>query len=267
MDLNSLFFIQLFSTCMIEKDLQEIGLQEKEAKVYLASLELGQATVQQIAAKADIKRPTTYFIIEGLMSRGLVSSFYQGKKQYFIAENPERLMEMLQRQKQEISLREERFKTLLPQLSSINNRHKDKPVVKYYEGKEGIVSMVSEHVKTSRGQEICSFYSRDAVESMVDSKELQQMVKDRLNQNIKARALYTWSKGELPAVSNTERVRLNEEELPINCDVAIFDDKVRIASFKDRVVGVVIEDKEIARAFKALYEMAWNWVKHSRDIK
>jgi sugar-specific transcriptional regulator TrmB len=244
---------------MLEKDLQEIGLQEKEARVYLAALELGQSTAQRIAQKADIKRPTTYFIIEGLMSRGLMSSFYQGKKQYFMAENPERMLEVLERERQEIARREERFKRLLPQLQSINNRQDDKPVVKYYEGKEGILAMVDEHTKTSKGQEAYTFYSRDAVDAFVTTEELSEISKERIANDVKIKAIYTWSRGDLPQAPMRETIRLSEEEFPVSCDIAIYDDKVRIASLKNRLVGVVIEDAEIAKSFKALYELAWKW--------
>ena len=249
---------------MLEKELQEVGLQEKEAKVYLAALELGQSTVQKIAQKADIKRPTTYFIIEGLMKRRVMSSFYQGKRQYFVAENPERLLEMLEKDRQEIARREERFKTLLPQLSSVNNRHKDKPVVKYYEGKEGILSMVSEHTKSSHGQELYTFYSRDAVDSFVEPKELDTLKKERISHQVRVKGIYTWSKGDLPSAPHSELIRLSATEFPVTCDVAIYQDKVRIASLKDRLVGVVIEDKEIAKSFRVLYELAWKWVQSQK---
>ena len=43
----------------LDKELQKIGLSEKEAKVYLAALELGQASVQNIARKAEVNRATT----------------------------------------------------------------------------------------------------------------------------------------------------------------------------------------------------------------
>lgn len=42
---------------MLERVLEKFGLSEKEAKIYLATLELGQATVQQIAKKAGLVRP------------------------------------------------------------------------------------------------------------------------------------------------------------------------------------------------------------------
>jgi sugar-specific transcriptional regulator TrmB len=241
---------------MLEKDLQEIGLQDKEAKVYLAALELGQSTVQKIAQKAEIKRPTTYFIIEGLMSRGLVSSFYQGKKQYFVAENPERLMEMLEKEKQEIGLRQERFKALLPQLASINNRHKDKPVVKYYEGKDGIMSMVEEYMKASRGQEAYLAYSRDVVDAVFKPEELEAINRHRLDNKIRTRAIYSWKKGDLPSDQDSDKVKVSDGAFPFSCDIAIYTDKVRIASLKDRLVGVLIEDKEIAKTLQSIFKLA-----------
>ena len=84
---------------MLERDLQEIGLNEKEAKVYLAALELGQSVVQDIAKKAGVNRATTYFVIEGLMKMGLMSSFHKGKKQYFVAADPDRLIRVVEQEK------------------------------------------------------------------------------------------------------------------------------------------------------------------------
>src|SRR4030066_232747 len=40
---------------MITKDLEQLGLSEKEAKVYLAVLELGEVNIQKIAKKSTIK--------------------------------------------------------------------------------------------------------------------------------------------------------------------------------------------------------------------
>src|SRR6266702_4120523 len=136
---------------MLEQELIAIGLNEKEAKVYLSALELGQSTVQQIAQKAAVNRATAYFIIDALMQRGLVSSFYKGKKQYFIASDPERLIEILEQKKENIEKKKENLKKLLPQLQSLNNKQGDKPLVRYYEGKEGIASMVDEVLKASTG--------------------------------------------------------------------------------------------------------------------
>lgn len=251
---------------MIQKDIQSIGLNEKEAKVYLASLELGQATVQRIAEKANIKRPTTYFIIEGLMDRGLISSFYQGKKQYFVAEMPERILDLIAKERKELDLREEQFKRLLPELQSINNRNRTKPVVKYYEGKEGIISMTLEHMKLSKSQKIYNIFSRDIVEQAITADDLSSIRKERLGSKLTTKTIYTREKGDLQNVEDAELIRLPASEFPVSCDIAFYEDKVRIASFKDRLVGVVIEDREVAQSLRALFELAWKWANRSREV-
>ena len=65
---------------MLKEQLEKIGLAEKEAKVFLASLELGSSAAQKIAKKAEINRATTYVIIEKLMKKGLMSSVEKGKR-------------------------------------------------------------------------------------------------------------------------------------------------------------------------------------------
>lgn len=252
---------------MIEKDIQSLGLNEKEAKVYIASLELGQATVQRISAKAGIKRPTTYFIVEGLMERGLMSSYHQGKKQYFMAEMPERILDLIAKERKDLDLREEQFRRLLPELQSINNRNKDKPVVKYYEGKDGMLTMVSEHFKTSKNQESYDIFSRDFVEKTLTPEEMTNIRKERLDSKIRVKALYTREKGDLQNVEDAQIIRLPQSELPVSCDIAFFEDKVRIASFKDRIVGIVIEDKEIASSFRAIFKLAWKWAEQNQKGK
>ncbi len=252
---------------MIQKDIQSLGLNEKEAKVYLASLELGQATVQKISAKAGIKRPTTYFIIEGLMERGLMSSYYQGKKQFFMAEMPERILDLIAKERKELELREEQFKRLLPELQSINNRNKDKPVVKYYEGKDGILTMTLEHMKSSKNQQLFNVFSRDVIEQAITPDDLIHIRKERLGNKITTKTIYTREKGDLEGVENAEMIRLPAKDFPVSCDIAFYEDKVRIASFKDRLMGVVIEDKEIAQSFRTIFELAWKWVNRDKQAK
>ena len=55
---------------MYEKELQDLGLSEKEAKVYLTALEMGAETAQNIAKKANVNRATTYVQIDSLKAKG-----------------------------------------------------------------------------------------------------------------------------------------------------------------------------------------------------
>lgn len=241
---------------MLEKNLQDLGLNEKEAKVYLASLELGQSTVQQISQKAGINRATAYFIIESLMASGLMSSFHQGKKQFFIASDPDLLGDVLNRQKLDIDKRIKGLEKILPELRSFNNKDASRPVVRYYEGREGIRTMVDEIFKNAKDL-VRMAYSVDAVDGLFSEEERAKWRKDRINKNIYTKAIYTYKGGVLNNVPNGEARKVPVDKFPITCDIAVFENIVRIASLTNRLVGVVIEDKEIAQSMKAVFDLAW----------
>lgn len=78
---------------MFIKELQEIGLDKKEAAIYLAGLELGETTVQRIAQKARVNRTTAYRILEILREKGLISSYKKKGGTVIYAENPKKLYE------------------------------------------------------------------------------------------------------------------------------------------------------------------------------
>lgn len=71
--------------------LKEYGLHDKEAEVYLAALELGKATGFQIYKKTGLKKPTVYYVLEELHRKHLVGLTSQGKKKYFVAEDPSKI--------------------------------------------------------------------------------------------------------------------------------------------------------------------------------
>src|SRR3989344_9013680 len=124
--------------------LKGLGLSENEAKVYMAMLELGPATVLEISAKAGVNRPTTYVQIESLKKMGLTSTQTKGKKQLFIAESPEQFEFMIDRQKNELEQKKEELHKLLPELTTLFNLSDSKPQVRFLEGKEGLIKMQDE---------------------------------------------------------------------------------------------------------------------------
>lgn len=245
---------------MYEDELQQIGLTEKEAKVYMAAIELGKASAQEISTKAHIKRPTTYFTIDQLMQKGLMSSVYEGKKQFFMAENPERLEDVFKARQDELKRQGEKLGKLVPDLKRLRPKNKDVPVVKYYIGKEGARSMVKDLLKFS-GDEAWIAYPHDTVKAMFSSEELREMRFNRIQKEARAKALYTSSGNPILDNPSTEHVKLNGDNLKLPADIAVYGNYTRLTSFSDDVFGVVIEDKDIAESMKTLFKLAWEEAK------
>jgi len=162
---------------MFEKYLQDIGLSDKEASVYLALLAYENASALEIAKKTNIKRPTVYTALESLAKKGLVSETTVGKKTYYYAEVPEKLESLIERKM--VSLRESQktLKDIIPQLKSLSREHGEKPIVKYFEGKEGIVSATNEFLEVTpdSNEPMYFLYSKDRLDEVFSTGELLSM--------------------------------------------------------------------------------------------
>lgn len=241
-------------------ELEKVGLSEKEARVYLATLELAQSSVQDVAKKSGINRTTVYVILESLIKKGLCSTYSKDKKIYYMAESPDVLMNIFDLQKKAIEDKQKRIEELMPQLRSVFNRQESKPVVRFFEGKEGLRAMSNE-LLSSQAKIIRMIYSVDALKNVFSDTERDQSRKIRINKNIKSKVLYTFHTGELSSTPDGERIKIPEAEFPVNSDIALFDNKIRIASLGKKLNGVIIENEDMYNTFVSLFDLAWEAAK------
>ena len=240
--------------------LKSLGLSDNEAKVYMAMLELGPATVLEISAKAGVNRPTTYVQIEVLKKMGLASTQTKGKKQLFIAESPEQLEFMIDRQKTELEQKKEELKKLLPELTAMLSVSDQKPQVRFFEGKEGLLKMQTELLK-SKTNEVVSFASADGILKIFPDHP-RTLSSKRVQRGIRSRLIYT-NIGE-PVLKRHDDNMLREtkyvspDKFPFKSDVAIYGDNISISALEGKVVGVIITHKELADSFRALFNLLWD---------
>lgn len=240
--------------------LKHIGLSDKEAKVYLAMLELGPATVLEIAAKAGVNRPTTYVEIESLKKKGLASTQTRGTKQLSMAESPDQLKFLLEREVKHVEQKKEELTSVLPDLMTLFNLGEEKPQVRFFEGKEGLLKMQDEFLKT-KTKEVLAISSIDDVLKIFPD-HLQAYAPRRRQKKIHAKLIYTAKKG--PSFKKFDKEMLRESKyispkhLPFSADVTIYDHNVAIAALKGKIVGAIIAQKEIADSFRGLFNLIWN---------
>lgn len=253
----------------LENDLEKIGLSGKEARVYLAALELGQSTVQEISRKARVNRTTTYVILESLIKKGLCSTLPKDKKTFFIAESPEGLDRIFKIQKNEIVSKQNSLEKIIPQLKAIYNRQEDKPIVRFFEGREGILSMSVSLIGGKKKEEpIRMIYPVDEVQKIFTEKERQEAKIARFEKSIRTKVLYTFKKGIKPSTTDGERIKIDEKKFPVRADIAFFDGKVRMASFSgNKLSGVIIQDEGIYKTLVSLFELAWEAAKKRENTK
>ena len=240
----------------LAEELQEIGLSEKEAQVYLATLELGQETVQNISKKSGVNRATTYVILESLQKKGIVTVFEQEKKTIFIAEGPTALYNIIREQEEALQKKDVELDSMMPQLMSVYNLHPEKPKVTFYEGKEGLKKMQEEFL-SMKSDKASVIYSPKAVNELFSEEEIKEQRQKRVGKKITTRSIYSADELEKLQVVLSEHKRVSDLKYPFYSDVTVWENKVMIAALKGFVSGIIIENEHISDAFKSIFELAY----------
>lgn len=235
----------------LEKALEQYGLSEKQAKVYLASLELGTASVLKIAQKSGLKRPTVYLIIEELLKENLIVKVPQERKIYYKAVNPSQLVKQVEERKRVLESISGRLQMLYQQDSK-------EPKVRYYEGKDKLYKIYEEIFNS---KEIWGIFNAEKYYHIFNEED------DRHFYRILNRAggvLYDMFEDSKIAkkMANLKFKRgLRESKfLPkgfkVDVDILVYGDKVAMFALESLAV-VVIEDRAIAESQRQLIKFMW----------
>lgn len=239
------------------KQITEFGLDDKEAKVFLACLELGGENVLTIAKKANINRVATYEALENLIKKGLVSTFTKGKRTNYTATDPERLQYLLDQEKSALAKKEEIFGKLLPELKSIFNFAENKPKVTYYEGKEGVKTIQADFLKTPDKIARAIFFY-DILPSVFTPKEMKEYAQKRIKAGIRIKSIAVIKDRKIdisPADENVDRGYISFHKFPMESDITIYHDKIALVSLS-QLFGIVIENKELAATMRSFFDLA-----------
>jgi sugar-specific transcriptional regulator TrmB len=250
---------------MAINDLKEYGLSNKESKVYLALLELGPSSVTEIAFKSKINRTTAYDILAALEQYGLVSHVGEQKKRTYVAENPERLISFLDKKSQELKSKATEIKEIMPELKGMFNLIPRKPLVKYFEGEEGILSIYEDSLNSKT--EILSWLNTENTADFA-AEYFEQYYKRRAAKGIHIKAIVndvpiSHEIDQRNKAEDREMRIIPSEMMNIGPECYIYDDKVAYMSLKEKF-GVIVESKDIADAQRKLYNLAW---RASSDLK
>ena len=235
---------------MLEQLLLEFGLNDKEAKTYLACLELGPSKVQDIAKLSGVGRVNTYYIIDKLIQHGLIARTYKNDVLHFVADEPEALVAIMERRAKD-------FKQYLPQLKAMSKQG-NRPSMRLYEGEEGIKALYEDSL-TSK-EKILAWNSAENLEAVMP-EYFHDYYKRRAKKNIHIDAILNDSP-EAKEYKKQDKELLREirlvpqEKMSIKPECYIYENKVAFMSLREKI-GVIIESKDIADAMKRLYELAW----------
>ena len=237
--------------------LKQFGLSEKEIKVYLVLIENGPDSVRKLAEKSGLNRGTAYDILKSLKEIGLVSYYHKETKQFFAAEDPIRLLDALEKKSQNLVEVKSKLLEVIPQLKSLQGKSGDKPVVKYYEGNQGIKSILSDVLETVQAadQKTYCVFSSSAIRKYL-YQAFPNFTKQRVKKGLAVKVIamgHPGTKAEL-----AEFKSLTAKEGPPTYTL-IYSGKVAMISVnsKNEPLGLIIEDRSIFETQKQLFNYIW----------
>lgn len=245
----------------IQKILGQLGLSDKQSQVYLALLELGEAPMTLIAKKAGLKRPTTYLIVDELNVLGLSSEIIKGKKKYYSATHPRRLVELAR-------FRSKQAEELLPELVA-RQKIAAKPVVRMLEGIEGARVAYQEAYSLLNNEAEglwmgnVTFMVENFPELLREYNSLIRKIRDPhirelITGNEKSKK---WVDDMQSNISKNHQIKYYSDGGNFGMtDQFIVGDTIIQFSFGTEIFVLITESREMAQTQRALFELVWNMI-------
>lgn len=243
---------------MFEKFLEELGLSDKEAQVYLSLLKVDNDSVLDLSKRTKINRTTIYPVLESLSKKGLVSEVQIDKKVRFHAEPPERLETYVERQKVNLDEHSKRLKDIIPQLKSEQREGGEKPVIKYFEGKEGILHVNQEFAKSAKNDKEIMYmiYPKQKIEDIFSKDDTEKFQSLRSKHKVKSKSIFTYPNKEYPSTKDAERLQIDEKKYPISADISIYEDRVLVSTLGSKLSTILIKSIDLANTLKSIVNYA-----------
>lgn len=253
----------------LSQKLSRAGLSDKEAQIYAYLVESGGAFPTDIAKHTGLNRTTTYKVLDTLSIRGLVTELEKRKKYFYQAESPKSLERFASTQMTIAKRQIESLEQVMPVLEGLYNASPNKPVVRFFEGEEGVLNVYRDHVEVEKAYEMLSFSNTADLMNFLTPEFRDDYIKKKAKIGITTRAVLPDTEvdinynetiyGKFPKKIWPEIKNIPRRDFPFKSDLTIYGgNKVSIINFNEpKFAGTIIEDQVVHDMMKMIFELAW----------
>ncbi len=161
----------------------------------------------------------------------------------------------------------------MPTLEGLYRDSPNKPVVRFFEGKEGILNVYRDHVEASKSYEMLSFSNTSDLMKFLSEEFRDNYVKTKADTGITTRAILPDNQMDIdynetfyknfPKNIWPKLKHISKEIFPFKSDLTIYgENKVSIINFNEpNLAGTIIEDQIIHNMMKMIFELSWKNIK------
>ena len=239
----------------LKKDLELLGLTDKELVVYIAALQFTTFSVFDIAKKSGIKRPTCYIVLESLLQKGVVAKAPDSRNSRFTAVSPQIILE---KTKNSFTA----FEKAVTVLSSLRNVDQNQAHIELFRGVDG-VKQIHYLVLDDNPTELESIVNPSFIRYALKKDFIDGWIKNRIDKNIKVRSLrpLEFDEKNKPISSTKQKgreVRSWPKEFSISSMVFIWNDKVGFMSTKKEGISFTVVSKDFSEMMRSFFNFVWD---------
>jgi sugar-specific transcriptional regulator TrmB len=248
--------------------LQQLDLSEIEAKLYLTLLKNGPTSVRDLAETIEIKRTTAYFYIDQLVEKGLATKIVQHSKKMVDACSPETLEALVDNKLKTAQTLQNTFPDILRELTTSlpENTEVNEAEIRYYKGKNGVRKIYEEALASKKMRSYVNI-----AEIVEVFPENFQLFNDAFKNNPEL-IMYEICEDSPKARDRIGTSRENHlykilpKEMKFSAqDILIYNDKVAIIHFKDKVNGIVLKNESLNSNFSLLFDFMWKMLPNEKE--
>lgn len=245
---------------MDEKLLEKLGLTRGEISVYLALNKLGESTIGPIGAESKVSKSKMYDILEKLIEKGLAGYITKNGTKYFVANDPHMILEYINRKEEELGKIKQGMAELIPQLMMQRATASQKRVAEIYEGYQGLRAIREELMLDFKSGDTLLVLGAPKIANVKWEGWLLDFHKRRRARKIKIKIIYNADAkeyGVLRKKMELTDVRYLPNNLVSPNWIDIFPEAILFGVVAPVTLAFVIRDKELARSFKAYFDITW----------
>lgn len=266
--------------------LNQIGLPNREAEIYLALLQKYEFTAPELTKLTNVTRSKIYELLQNLIHKGACSESYKdGQKVYRAIEPKLAIQNIISKRKNELELE-------IAQMNQAGISIENELVVLHENGADideplNYIEILTDKeqirerwlsIQRNAKKEIFAFTKPPYTANLIDNVEDETGI---ITNNVKVRGIYEYKDLNSEEISNLIKMiemfeKIGEEariikELPMK--LAVIDETITMLALKDRIslkpsiTTVVINHPDFATAQKEVFESYWEKSLTIKELK
>ena len=246
----------------IELELESIGLNKSEIKVYVSLLKIGASSTGPIIKESKTANSKIYEVLDKLIQKGLVSFFVKENVKHYKATNPKMLLDFLEEKKSAIDKEKDRLSKILPTLIAFSQDKEEEKEALIYTCTRGVKTAFTNLVdELNTGEEVHIMGVYDFGDKFIHSALYFQKI--RANKMIKAKFLINQDAKNIAdefKKYHPVEIRYLPKGTFTPAIFLIYKDKVIINLAKE-MTFFVIKSRSAKEAFDAYFNLLWKTAK------